>query len=117
MQEQTETVEKAVDCLRIITTGNDANKRALVEIPIALPGLMRLLAEPKAVRAVSCRHCLLSEAYFPGVYTACDLSDVSKITSIHRLAAHATAESQAIMIFMRAPQGLGDTLSNAAVSG
>ncbi len=42
--------EKAVDCLRIITTGNDANKRALVEIPIALPGLMRLLLEPKAVR-------------------------------------------------------------------
>lgn len=43
-------MEKAVDCLRIITTGNDANKRALVDIPIALPGLMRLLAEPKAVR-------------------------------------------------------------------
>jgi hypothetical protein len=52
-QEQTETVEKAVDCLRIITTGNDANKRALVEIPIALPGLMRLLAEPKAVCAIA----------------------------------------------------------------
>jgi len=49
-QEKTEVVEKAVDCLRIITTGNDANKRALVEIPIALPGLMRLLLEPTAVR-------------------------------------------------------------------
>lgn len=49
-QEKTETVEKAVDCLRIITTGNDANKRALVEIPIALKGLMRLLLQPKAVR-------------------------------------------------------------------
>lgn len=62
MQEKTETVEKAVDCLRIITTGNDANKRALVEIPIALPGLMRLLADPKAVRVAGCRWCLLSLA-------------------------------------------------------
>ena len=44
-------VEKAVDCLRIITTGNDANKRALVDIPIALPGLTRLLSQPKAVRS------------------------------------------------------------------
>ena len=55
-------MEKAVDCLRIITTGNDANKRALVEIPIALPGLMRLLADPKAVRVAGCRWCLLSLA-------------------------------------------------------
>jgi hypothetical protein len=62
LQEKTETVEKAVDCLRIITTGNDANKRALVEIPIALPGLMRLLADPKAVCAAVCRWCLLQLA-------------------------------------------------------
>ena len=52
-------MEKAVDCLRIITTGNDANKRALVEIPIALPGLMRLLADPKAVHADPCCRCQL----------------------------------------------------------
>lgn len=48
-QEKLEIVEKAVDCLRIITTGNDVNKRALVEIPIALPALVRLLEQPQKV--------------------------------------------------------------------
>lgn len=48
-EEKLETVEKAVDCLRIITTGNDVNKRALVEIPIALPALIRLLEQPQKV--------------------------------------------------------------------
>ena len=45
VQERTDIVEKAVDCLRIVTTGNDANKRALVEIPIAVPALVALLSD------------------------------------------------------------------------
>ncbi len=50
-QERTDIVEKAVDCLRIVTTGNDANKRALVEIPIAVPALVSLLSDdPTQVR-------------------------------------------------------------------
>mmetsp|Transcript_14126 Transcript_14126/g.42637 ORF Transcript_14126/g.42637 Transcript_14126/m.42637 type:complete len:847 (+) Transcript_14126:158-2698(+) len=48
-EEKNETVEKAVDCLRIVTTGNDVNKRALVDIPIALPALIRLLEQPQKV--------------------------------------------------------------------
>ena len=49
-------MEKAVDCLRIVTTGNDANKRALVEIPIAVPALVALLSDdPTQVRRTGCR--------------------------------------------------------------
>ena len=44
-QERTEIIEKAVDCLRIVTTGSDANKRALVEITIAVPTLVNLLSD------------------------------------------------------------------------
>ena len=36
-------VEKAVDCLRILTTGNDANKVSLFSIPAAMPSLVRLM--------------------------------------------------------------------------
>ena len=36
-------VEKAVDCLRILTTGNDANKVSLFSIPAAMPALVRLM--------------------------------------------------------------------------
>ena len=50
LQEKNETVEKAVDCLRIVTTGNNINKRALVDIPIALPALIRLLEQPQKAR-------------------------------------------------------------------
>lgn len=46
-----EIIEKAVDCLRIVTTGSDANKRALVEITIAVPTLVNLLSDdPSQVR-------------------------------------------------------------------
>ena len=56
MQERTDIIEKAVDCLRIVTTGNDANKRALVEIPIAVPALVALLSDdPSQARWVLCR--------------------------------------------------------------
>ena len=60
LQERTDIIEKAVDCLRIVTTGNDANKRALVEIPIAVPALVALLSDdPSQVsRMVSCRSSL-----------------------------------------------------------
>lgn len=36
-------VGKAVDCLRILTTGNEANKAALFAIPSALSSLGRLM--------------------------------------------------------------------------
>ncbi len=36
-------VGKAVDCLRILTTGNEANKAALFGIPSALSSLIRLM--------------------------------------------------------------------------
>ena len=55
-QERTDIVEKAVDCLRIVTTGNDANKRALVEIPIAVPALVALLSDDPT-QVCSCRLC------------------------------------------------------------
>ncbi len=62
VQERTDIVEKAVDCLRIVTTGNDANKRALVEIPIAVPALVALLSDdPTQVRCHD-RGCLLGQS-------------------------------------------------------
>lgn len=36
-------VGKAVDCLRILTTGNEPNKAALFGIPSALSSLVRLM--------------------------------------------------------------------------
>ena len=60
-------MEKAVDCLRIVTTGNDANKRALVEIPIAVPALVSLLSDdPSQV-------CWVHSACFPA---SCSLACV-----------------------------------------
>lgn len=51
LQERTEIIEKAVDCLRIVTTGSDVNKRALVEISIAVPTLVGLLSgDPSKAR-------------------------------------------------------------------
>ena len=46
-------VEKAVDCLRILTTGNEANKVSLFTIPAAVPALVKLMGptQPDAVRA------------------------------------------------------------------
>ena len=43
MAVQGPAVEKAVDCLRILTTGNDANKVSLFSIPAAMPALVRLM--------------------------------------------------------------------------
>lgn len=42
-----------MDCLRILTTGNEANKVALFTIPAAVPALVKLMAptQPDAVRA------------------------------------------------------------------
>ena len=42
--------EKAVDCLRILTTGNDANKVALFSIPAAMPALVRLMGSADQVQ-------------------------------------------------------------------
>ena len=39
-----DVLEKAVDCLRILTTGNDSNKVALFTIPAGVPSLVRLLS-------------------------------------------------------------------------
>ena len=46
-------IEKAVDCLRILTTGNEPNKIALFTIPAAVPALVKLMSpsQPDAVRA------------------------------------------------------------------
>ena len=38
---------KCVDCLRILTTGNEANKAALFSIPSSLPALVRLMDSDK----------------------------------------------------------------------
>ena len=53
LQEGSAVVEKAVDCLRILTTGNDANKIALFTIPAAVPALVKLMSplQPDAVRS------------------------------------------------------------------
>ncbi|KAK9861860.1 hypothetical protein WJX84_003228 [Apatococcus fuscideae] len=39
-----DVLEKAVDCLRILTTSNDSNKVALFTIPAGVPALVRLLS-------------------------------------------------------------------------
>ncbi len=50
---------KCVDCLRILTTGNEANKAALFAIPSALPALVRLMDSDKPLaRAPAGPACL-----------------------------------------------------------
>jgi hypothetical protein len=43
MQVDISVIEKAVDCLRILTTGNEANKVALLTSASGLPCLVRLM--------------------------------------------------------------------------
>ena len=42
-QVEMSVIEKAVDCLRILTTGNEANKVALLTSASGLPCLVRLM--------------------------------------------------------------------------
>ena len=44
-----------MDCLRILTTGNDANKVALFSIPAAMPALVRLMSSKDQVSACLAR--------------------------------------------------------------
>lgn len=41
MQEDTQLVSKSMDCLRILTTSNEANKEAIFHIPSSLSTLMK----------------------------------------------------------------------------
>ena len=41
MQEDKQLISKAMDCLRILTTGNEANKEAIFHIPSSLSTLMK----------------------------------------------------------------------------
>lgn len=41
VQEDKQLVSKSMDCLRILTTGNEANKEALFQIPSSLSTLLR----------------------------------------------------------------------------
>ena len=41
MQEDKQLVSKSMDCLRILTTGNEANKEALFQIPSSLSTLLK----------------------------------------------------------------------------
>ena len=51
-----------MDCLRILTTGNDANKVALFSIPAAMPALVRLMGSEDQVLP----HCYLRCAIAAG---------------------------------------------------
>lgn len=44
MQEDKQLVSKSMDCLRILTTGNEANKEALFQIPSSLSTLMKRMS-------------------------------------------------------------------------
>ena len=54
-----DVLEKAVDCLRILTTSNDSNKVALFTIPAGVPALVRLLSttNPDQVRRPAASLC------------------------------------------------------------
>lgn len=56
-----DVLEKTVDCLRILTTGNDSNKVALFTIPAGVPSLVRLLSttNPDQVRFVLSVHAFV----------------------------------------------------------
>lgn len=51
MQTEGELVEKTVDCLRILTTGNERNKLALYSIPAGVKRLISIMTanKPSAV--------------------------------------------------------------------
>ena len=44
VQEDKQLVSKSMDCLRILTTGNEANKEALFQIPSSLSTLMKRMS-------------------------------------------------------------------------
>lgn len=74
-------IEKAVDCLRILTTGNEANKVALLTSASGLPCLVRLMeTSPDQV------HCSLNaadhaQASIIGLdYTGAKLTRLSHLT-------------------------------------
>ena len=41
LQDDKQLVSKSMDCLRILTTGNEANKEAIFKIPSSLSTLMK----------------------------------------------------------------------------
>ncbi len=41
VQEDKQLISKSMDCLRILTTGNETNKEALFQIPSSLSTLLR----------------------------------------------------------------------------
>lgn len=49
-----------MDCLRILTTGNDANKVSLFSIPAAMPALVRLMQAADQVGQSSVASVLLA---------------------------------------------------------
>lgn len=48
MQGDQQLQEKAVDCLRVLTTADDVNKLSLFSIPAGVRGLIRILSEHSA---------------------------------------------------------------------
>ncbi len=55
-------VERAVDCLRILTTNNDENRGALIECNSALPYLLSLMEDDAAAEVWWCFGCGVTKA-------------------------------------------------------
>jgi len=53
MQADANLAEKAVDCLRILTTGNEQNQTALYGIPVGIRTLVQIMStnSPTSVRS------------------------------------------------------------------
>lgn len=61
VQADTDLTEKAVDCLRILTTGNERNQLALYSIPVGIRALVHIMttSSPSSVRHLAdslCNH-------------------------------------------------------------
>jgi hypothetical protein len=65
MQADAILAEKAVDCLRILTTGNERNQLALYNIPVAIRALVRIMtiSSPTSVRPQADKYRKSSQAF------------------------------------------------------
>lgn len=63
LQVDQQLVGKAIDCLRILTTGNDGNKVALFTIPSSLSSIVRLLGGDQPMVSWSLASLSSSHAY------------------------------------------------------
>ena len=77
MQVDESVTEKAVDCLRILTTANEANKVALLTSASGLPSLVRLMeTSSQQATTLPCTLCNMKTILRPLRCTLCNMKTI-----------------------------------------